>query len=129
VPTGLPDRHLILTVEAFDAAGNAVSAGDGPTLPAVAGAAVAGRPGRLFAKLLRAFDGHAPAPFWRADPDVTDTRLHPGQPEHAVYRFPPGVARVRARLLYRRFWPEVAAVKGWPDNEWVVTEQSVVVAR
>src|SRR5437773_8427688 len=69
VPTGLPDRHLVLTVEGFDAAGAAVTATDGPTLPAVAGAELAGRPGQLFAKLLRDFDGRSPAPFWRADPD------------------------------------------------------------
>jgi hypothetical protein len=118
---------LILTVEGFDAAGATVTAIDGPTLPAVAGAELAGRPGQLFAKLLRDFDGRSPAPFWRADPDFTDTRLTPGRPAGSAYRFPAGVVRVRARLLYRRFWPEVAAVKGWPENEWVVVARDAVV--
>src|SRR5439155_3775494 len=106
----------------FDAAGNTLPASDGPTLPHVTGRDVAGRSGRLYAKLLRDFDGRAPAPFWRADPDFADTRLTPGEPDVSRYRFPPAAVRVRLRLLYRRFWPEVAAVKGWTDNERVVAE-------
>jgi hypothetical protein len=124
VPTGLPDRHLVLTVEGLDADGATVAATDGPSLPTVAGLALSGR---LYAKLLRNFDGRSPAPFWRADPEFTDTRLTPGQPDASTYRFPAGVVRVRARLVYRRFWPEVAAVKGWPENEWVVTTREAVM--
>ncbi len=121
VPTGFPDRNLVLTVEAFDAAGRPLPA-DGPTLPPAAGPAVAGKPGRLYAKLLRDFDGRAPAPFWRADPEFTDTALRSGEADKSAYRLPPTAARVRVRLLDRRFWPEVAAAKGWTDNERIVAE-------
>ena len=117
VPTGFVDRNLVLSVEGYTEAGGPLGPLAGPTLPAVAGRELAGRPGRLYAKLLHDFDGHSPAPFWRADPDLTDTRLRPGQPDRCEWAFPPGLRRVRVRLLYRRFWPEVAAVKGWTDNE------------
>jgi hypothetical protein len=127
VPSGFPDRHLVLVVEGVDAAGTAVSIREGPTLPPVAGPTFAGRPGKLFAKQLRDFDGRSPAPFWRADPDLTDTRLRPGEPDRNVYRFPPGVVRVRVRVFYRRFWPEVAAAKDWPDDGWTVLDRAAAV--
>ena len=39
-----------------------------------------------------------------------------------MYEFAPGVERVCVRLLYRRFWPEVASARGWMDNETVVID-------
>jgi hypothetical protein len=134
VPTGFVDRNLVLIVEGFDHAGKPVPARRGPRLPAVAGeSARPGFPspppvrGRLYARLLKDFDGHSPAPFWRADPEATDTRLAPGRPDKSTYEFPPAVERVRLRLLYRRFWPAVAQEKGWPDNETAVSSQTVNV--
>jgi len=127
VPTGFPDRNLVLAVEALDAAGRPVVATAGPTLPPATGPELAGRSGRLFAKQLRDFDGRQPAPFWRSDPEFADTRLRPGEPDRTAYRFPPSAARVRVRLLDRRFWPEVAAVKGWVDNERIVADRDVPV--
>jgi hypothetical protein len=118
VPTGFPDRNLVLAVEAFDAAGHPRAAEAGPALPPAAGVDGAGR---LFAKLLRDFDGRSPAPFWRADPEFADTRLTPGEADESHYRFPADAVRVRVRLLYRRFWPAVAATKAWTDNEVVIT--------
>ena len=49
----------------------------GPVLPPPA-ADLAGRPGRLYAKLLTDFDGRAPVPFWRPAREPIDTRLTPG---------------------------------------------------
>jgi hypothetical protein len=123
VPTGFIDRHLVLVVDGLTAAGRTVPARSGPALPPVAGRDVAGRPGRLYGRVLQDFDGRRPAPFWRADPDAADTRLEPGRGDRLDLLFPPGVEQVRVRLLYRRFWPEVAEVKGWPDNEIVVLDQ------
>jgi hypothetical protein len=45
-----------------------------------------------------------------------------------LHRFPASAKSVRARLLYRRFWPEVADAKGWPDNETTVRDVRVDVA-
>jgi hypothetical protein len=123
VPTGFADRHLVLVVDGLTADGREVPARVAPLLPPVAGKDLAGRAGRLYAKVLRDFEGHSPAPFWRADPDVTDTRLLPGRTDRVDVTFPPEVERVRVRLLYRRSWPEVAETKGWPDNEILVVER------
>ena len=85
VPTGFIDKHLILLVDGEDAAGKPVALQSGPRLPAVAGKELEGRPGKLYAKLLHDFDGHSPAPFWRADPEAVDTRLTPGRTDESEF--------------------------------------------
>lgn len=124
VPTGYIDRQVILVVEATDAAGRPVAPLDGPLLPKPAGG-LAGKPGRLFAKVLDDPDGHAPAPFWWSGGDLRDTRLWPERPETITWRFPDAARSVRLRLLYRRFWEEVAEAKGWPSVETVVRERAL----
>jgi hypothetical protein len=125
VPTGFVDRNLVLVVEALAKDGRPLGRWDGPRLPAAAGKGYAGRPGKLYAKLLRDADGKGPVPFWRDVPEAVDTRLVPGQPDRLHFTFVPGADRIRLRLLHRRFWPEVAATKGWPDNELTVLDQTV----
>jgi hypothetical protein len=127
VPTGFADRNLLLVLEALDIKGGVLAAQTGPLLPGPAGEGFAGRPGRLYAKLLTGYDGHSPVPFWRARPEIRDTRLKPGSADHAVFTFPAGAERVRVRLLYRRFWPDVSRVKGWPDAEITVVDQTMLV--
>jgi hypothetical protein len=127
VPTGFVDRHLLLLVEGIDKDGQRLHPRTGPLLPATVGKQLAGMPGRLYAKQLRSFDGRSPAPFWRADGAAVDTRLTPGQPDRTVFVFPAELDRLRLRLLYRRFWQEVAETKGWPDNEIAVIEQTLKV--
>jgi hypothetical protein len=129
VPTGFIDRHLLLVVEALDAQGHPLAAIAGPKLPSAATKPLAGQPGKLFAKLLRDYSGHSPAPFWRADPEPDDTRLTPGIADKSSYLFSRETRRVRVRLLYRRFWREVAEAKGWPDEDVVVSEKVVEVGR
>jgi len=129
LPTGFIDRHLLLVVDALDADGKSLPLKKGPVLSSVVGPALAGRPGKLYAKLLTDFDGHSPAPFWRADPEPTDTRLTPGQPDRLTFDFPERTARLGLRLLYRRFWQQVADEKHWPDNESVVVDRVVRVER
>jgi hypothetical protein len=124
VPTGFVDRHLVLVVVARDEARKEVQPLEGPHLPDIAGE-VHGQPGRLYAKLLKDFDGNGPVPFWRADTRPEDTRLLPGQTETATWQFPATARHLEARLLYRRFWPEVAKAKSWPDNEIEVAKVSV----
>lgn len=109
VPTGLPDRHLVLLVEAVDASGRIVEVKNGPKLPSWL-AIDAGKPGHLFAKVLKDFEGRSPAPFWRASPEFTDTRLFPGKMERFEFVFPSNV-KVGAKLVYR---------KSWDDTGWVI---------
>jgi hypothetical protein len=127
VPTGFADRNLLLVVEGFAEDGPPIAPLTGPLLPPHAGKSLAGRPGRLYAKQLRDFDGHKPAPFWRAQPNPEDSRLVPGQPDRSSYGFPAELGRVRLRLLYRRFWEDVAVVKDWPDNETKLVEQTISI--
>jgi hypothetical protein len=129
VPTGFADRNLVMAIEALDPKGRSVPLLTGSLLPPHAGKRFAGLPGRLYAKQLRDFDGEMPVPFWRAQPDVDDSRLVPGQPDHSSYRFPTGPNRVNVRLVYCRFWEQVAVLKGWPDNEVVIVDQTFDVHR
>jgi hypothetical protein len=124
VPTGFVDRHLLLVVEAVDGAGKPQNLMNGPRMSTVAGKPLADQPGKLFAKLLKDPDGRSPAPFWNADPEAEDTRLFPGRVDQAVFLFPPATERVRAQVLYRPFWQDVAVSKGWQNNEFVVVERS-----
>ncbi len=123
-PTGFSDRNLILIVEARSEDDRPLSLQTGPILQERAGRSVAKLPGKLFAKQLEDFDGHANVPFWRARPEVKDTRLLPDQPDRSIYRFPAGLRTVRVRLLHRRFWEDVAREKGWPDNETVILDRT-----
>jgi hypothetical protein len=129
VPTGLPDRHLLLVVDGRDAHGRPLPPRSGPRLPPAAGPDLCGRPGRLYAKLLHDSDGHSPAPFWDAAPDFDDNRLTPGRPDALDLEFPPGLAAVQVRAVYRRFWDEVARRRAWSDTELVVAQQTFVVGR
>src|SRR5262249_37323669 len=98
VPTGFVDRQLLLVVEATDQQGRAVPLRHGPTLPDAAGAALAGRPGRLYARLLRDEAGRSPVPFWRALPEAIDTRLFPERVDERRFDFAPSLHRVRIRV-------------------------------
>ena len=130
VPTGFVDRHLLLVVEGLpEADAPAVKPVDGPTLPNVAGQGLAGRAGRLYANLCKDELGRSPVPFWRALNETEDTRLQPGKPDRSTYVFPAEVRKVRLRLLYRKFWDEVAREKDWPDTTITVHEQVVDVGR
>jgi hypothetical protein len=126
LPTGFVDRHLVLIVEGQGSDGQSLPPRSGPKLPAPAGRELKGRPGRLYARVLRDFDGHSPAPFWLAAPDPPpDTRLVPGAVDESIFEFPASLTRLRLRVLYRRFWPEVARMKRWPDRDRIVLEQTV----
>jgi hypothetical protein len=127
VPTGFVDRNLVLVVEGLRE-GQSMLLLDGPALPGSAGKEFAGMAGRLFAKQLTDFEGGSPAPFWRARTDAKDTRLVPGRTERSTFVFGPETTRVRVRLLYRRFWPEVVEQKGWPDQTITIINREWAVA-
>jgi hypothetical protein len=124
LPTGFVDRHLVLVLEGFASDGSGLSALDGPTLPSFLGEEFVGRPGRLMARLLHDFNGRAPVPFWLASPDPPpDTRLIPDRIQESRFLFPRRLERLRLRVWYRRFWPEVTQSKQWPKDDILVIEQ------
>ena len=122
LPTGYIDRHLILVVEGTDGHGSPVPPLEGPLLPSLAGS-LANKPGRLYAKQAQDFDGHSPAPFWGARPDVLDTRLEPDRVERQRFDFPRGTVQLRVRLIHRPFWEVVVRAKKWPDNQITVIDR------
>jgi len=124
LPTGFVDRHLVLVVEGRTFDGRTVPLRAGSKLPALAGQELAGKPGRLYARVLRDFDGRSPVPFWLASPDPPlDTRLVPGKVEQELFDFPKTLSSLSLRVLYRRFWPAVAREKRWPEDDILVLEQ------
>jgi hypothetical protein len=124
VPTGFVDRHVMLVVEAQDAAGKPIELLEGPRLPEAVGD-LSGTAGALFAKLLRDPSGEAPVPFWQAGAIVEDTRLHPDRTHEFSFAFTQPPATVRVRLLYRRFWQSVAEEKQWPDETMLIHDQTI----
>ena len=127
VPTGLPDRNLTLIFEAFDVDGRSLVVSAGPTLPPMAGVEADGRAGKLFAKVLRGFDGRRPVPFWLAAQEFDDTRLEPGKSDESRFVVPAKARKITAKIIYRRFWPEVTETKGWADDALVIVESSVAI--
>jgi hypothetical protein len=121
------DRNLLLVVEALGPDGSSIPPSQGPKIPGFAGQEWAGKAGKVYAKRLTDFDGNSPVPFWRAKPEVEDTRLIPGQADSIQWRFPGGSNRLRLRLIYRRFWPETARAKGWPPDDIVVVDREFPV--
>ena len=124
VPTCFIDRHLVLVVEGATANGETRLPREGPRLPEFAGSGLSGKGGILYAKLLQDEHGDSPAPFWSADPTPRDNRLFPEQREETSFVFPGDVQRVRVRLIYRRFWPETANLKKWPDSDLLIVDQT-----
>jgi hypothetical protein len=124
VPTGFIDRNLALVVEASDVADNPVMLMKGPKLPAAAGKKLTGKPGFLYAKQLPNSKGQVPSPFWLPHSKVIDTRLHPEQADQQHFQFGPTTKQVRVRLIYRRFWQNVAVSKGWPDDGITVLDKT-----
>jgi hypothetical protein len=122
VPTGFIDRQLLLVVEAQDRLGRPVPLRRGPALPAATGG-LAGRPGWMYARLLRDEAGTSPVPFWRALPEPADTRLVPERTDVRRFVFGPSAVRVRVRVLHRRFWEQTARDKHWPDRDLVVIDR------
>jgi hypothetical protein len=135
LPTGSPDRQLILIVEATDAAGQLLDLLAGPSIPPVGGIGsrdagnYAGLAGKLYAKVLVAAGDVVPAPFWRAVDVQSDSRLRPDTPDTTEFRFAcasSSTARVRATLVYRRFYKQTIDEKGWPDRDVLLAEREFV---
>lgn len=124
VPTGFPDRQVLLVVEAFDARGKPVAQTSGPTLPTAAGD-LAGRAGRVYARWPTDTGGHSPVPFWRALPEPRDTRLLPDRADECGFNFASPPESLRVRVLHRRFWAELLKAKGWPDHDLVVIDRKL----
>jgi hypothetical protein len=133
LPTGYPDRALIVWIAAKDDHGGDLAVLDGPRLPVVAGqgrpeeGGLVGQPGRMYAKILQGLDGAMPVPYWVPNRVIADNRLLPDQTDRLRFRFRPaqGKAEIVARLIYRRFSKYLADQKAWSDNETLVDTRTI----
>jgi hypothetical protein len=123
VPTGFIDRNLVLLLEAWDEAGNEIQKGTGPRLSSALAAPWQGRAGWVYGRWLSDEEGRHPKPFWLPPEKETDTRLFPEKTDVRTFGFDGKVTRLRVRLIYRRFWPEVAR-RGFVDWETTVFDRS-----
>jgi hypothetical protein len=121
-PTDSPLRHLILWVEVKDANGNPLIQVTGPTIPKTGDSDYAGYPGEIYANLLKDKDTNSipTIAYWNpVEPawQNSDTRLNPGEEKRSDYSFAipsTGSFVIRARLIYRNVFFDIAAKKGWP---------------
>ena len=131
VPTGVPLRHMILTVRATDVDGNPLPHHDGPVLPDWTGD-YAGQPGRYYAKILRdEWTGEMPTgAYWRDISLVEDTRLATFETDVSRYSFSVpdgGPVTVEVRLVFRRAFQQLMEWKGWDDPDIVMEEETIRV--
>ena len=126
VPTGFPQRHFILTVEARADDGTVLRCLGGPRLPGaltayeLPGTRAEPMVGMFFGRLL--LKDSQLAPFWKSHREV-DRTLGPGEARSGRFLFAldgHATGTVRVTLLYRRFYPIVLRQKGWPDQERTV---------
>lgn len=135
IPTDSPLRHMMLVVEARDAAGQPLVSSAGSTLPDWAGD-YAGLPGKMFAKVLQDdWTGETPTgAYWRPVTLVSDTRLPALNTSASYYQFAlpaqsvGGEVTVEARLIFRRAYQQLQAWKGWTDPDIVMEEEIVQVS-
>jgi len=128
VPTDSPLRHLILLVQATDAAGEPLAQLEGPTVPEWGGVGdpaagyYAGLPGRGFARVLEEMwtEVSPTGAYWNPTRVLEDTRLAPFATDVSTYTFAApdeGEVHIEVTLLFRRAFIELMDQKGWevPD--------------
>ena len=138
LPTGSPERHLLLVVRATGTDGAELARQSGPVIPSAGGEGpreagnFAGMPGKLYGKLLRGPGGYSPAPFWQAIALDSDTRLRPDESAQTRFDFQPGdspgTARLHATLLYRRFYKSILDEKSWPDADVILADKTIEIS-
>lgn len=133
VPTGAPQRHLILVVRAVDKEGKVLPLTDGPQLPDWTGN-YAGQPGEVYAKVLRdEWSGEVPtAAYWREITLISDNRIAPFETATTHYTFAlptDGDVTVEATLWYRRAFQKLAELKGWDDPDIMMAKNEITVSQ
>lgn len=131
IPTGTPIRHMMLVVTAVDAAGNAITLQNGPTLPDWTGN-YAGEAGRYYAKILKdKWTGETPTgAYWRDIELVEDTRLAAFATDTSRYTFAApveGTVTITAKLVFRKAFQKLMDEKGWDDPDLIIKEETIIL--
>jgi hypothetical protein len=135
IPTGHPARNIILVVSATDAAGHELRQLGGPVIPDWGGKGdapgdYAGRPGKIFAKVLEElWTGVAPtAAYWNPTRLREDTRLAAKATDTTDYQFAApengGRVAVKAILVFRRAFKALDRQKGWDAPDILMNEEN-----
>ncbi|HUT03668.1 MAG TPA: carboxypeptidase-like regulatory domain-containing protein [bacterium] len=133
LPTGRPIRNITLLVNAFDCQGNELEFLGEQIVPEYGGTGggprdFAGRPGKMFAKILVDMMGNHPAPSWRQTMILSDTRIPALESDFSTYEFilPESAtcATVEAQLIYRRVFKDQADVKSLALEDILMTSES-----
>ncbi len=122
VPTDHPGRHMILTIQAMDEAGQLLTQLSGPIVPDWGGAQ-SGLPGQVFAKVLQdVASGRAPViNYWKQTRIISDSRIPAMGSVAATYAFLAPASgesiTVTAELRFRRAFQTLMDDKDWavPD--------------
>ncbi|MFQ6132518.1 MAG: carboxypeptidase regulatory-like domain-containing protein [Armatimonadota bacterium] len=138
LPTGHPSRNMLLVVSATAQGGRELECLDGRLIPAWGGQGdepddYAGRPGKGYAKVLQEmWTGVWPTvAYWNPTTVREDTRIPAGATDVTHYEFrAPAAGRrvtVRARLIFRRAFKELAEQKQWDLGDILMEEEEVTV--
>jgi hypothetical protein len=133
VPTDFPGRQLILEIEAEGGGGGELVQVEGPVI-ADWGGPQAGRPGMIYAKLLKdVASGDFPVvSYWKQALIVSDNRIPALAADDSTFSFeiPAGEEEVHltARLLFRRLPWDTAQEKEWDMPDIVMEEETAVVS-
>jgi hypothetical protein len=121
VPTGETMRSVLLRLDVRDENGAPLNMIQGETVPPWAGAEDAGRPGKVFARVLRDNQGRPNVPFWRATAVAADTRIRPKSTVTLTFSFALNAAKreptATAELVYRPAHKPLAAAKQWEEKD------------
>ena len=137
IPTDHPMRNIILVVSA-GGGGRALPLLAGPVVPGWGGtgggpADYAGQPGRGYARVLEELwtEISPTAAYWRQTRVLEDTRLKARETDISHYEFASAVdsgpVEIRATLVFRRAFKQLARQKGWPDADIVMNEAVLAV--
>ena len=130
VPTDYPGRQMILVVSAIDEERNELALIEGPVLPDWCGEQ-AGLPGVAYAKVLRDVEtGKSPVVnYWKQTLIESDNRIAAFETDQSTYRFQSadGMITVRAVILFRRLFQELAEAKDWNMPDILMEEAKVTI--
>lgn len=126
---GLPVEQVVGAVTITAVAPDGTVQLDGPlpvgdriyrVLPGLA----AGAPGFAYARVLVDRDGRPMVPHYLATDVQSDNRLMPMRAHTSTHRFaaPCADPQVVARAIYRRYPAAMAAERGWPETDAIMTE-------
>lgn len=138
IPTDHPSRNILLVVSATDARGRQLESLGNQVIPDWGGVGsapgdYAGRPGKGYARVLEElWTGVAPSvAYWNPTFVREDTRIPALATDFTHYEFRRrpggGAVTVRARLVFRRAFRELAKQKKWAPDDILMEEAEAVV--